>query len=297
MSQSLNLEIKQLTEKAVKDFRTKMPANNKVKGNGTFEVVATTDSLDRDGEVLSIDGWDFKNYLNNPAVVWGHDWYSKPIGAVTDITIEDGKIIMKGVFADTPAGQEVRSLYDSGILRTVSVGYFPMEKKGNVVTRKEMVELSFVTIPANPDATNTREIKAMKKVEKMLSDEESTEEEGETKVESEVPEKPEVQHVEVVLPKADDIAVPEAKGLEGKVGRVLSAKNITTIQSAITAMGNLKNQFDTTVKLLQDVVDSANPEKGNQDDDNQKAFSDEMTKSLQMIVKTTSELLRKRKNK
>ena len=32
-------------------------------GEGEFEVIATTQGLDRDGEVISVSGWDIKNYL------------------------------------------------------------------------------------------------------------------------------------------------------------------------------------------------------------------------------------------
>ena len=134
-------------------------------GSGTFEVIASTQSVDRQGEVILLEGWDLKNYMNNPVILFGHDYWSLPIGKATDVSIENGQLIVKGVFASTEFAQEVRKLYDEGILKTVSVGFIPMERQGNVITKAELLELSFVPVPANPDALSLRK---MQEVEEML---------------------------------------------------------------------------------------------------------------------------------
>lgn len=118
---------------------------------GTFEVVITTENLDRYQEVIKLDGWDTERYLANPVVLWGHD-HSRLIGMATSLEVRDGKMIAKGKFAPTEEGQEKRRLYDLGFLRATSVGFIEKEREGNLITKAELLEFSFVSVPANPYA-------------------------------------------------------------------------------------------------------------------------------------------------
>lgn len=118
---------------------------------GTFEVVITTENLDRYQEVIKLDGWDLTHYRNNPVVLWGHD-HSRLIGMATSIDIVDGKMIAKGKFAPTEEGQEKRKLYEMGFLKATSVGFIEKEREGNLITKAELLEFSFVSVPANPYA-------------------------------------------------------------------------------------------------------------------------------------------------
>lgn len=118
---------------------------------GTFEVVITTENLDRYQEVIKLDGWELEHYRKNPVVLWGHD-HGKPIGVATSIEIADGKMIAKGKFAPTPLAQEIRALYDAGIIKATSVGFIEKEREGNLITKAELLEFSFVSVPANPYA-------------------------------------------------------------------------------------------------------------------------------------------------
>jgi hypothetical protein len=43
--------------------------------NGTFRVIMTTDKKDRDGEIIKIDGWNFENFMKNPVVLYGHNYW------------------------------------------------------------------------------------------------------------------------------------------------------------------------------------------------------------------------------
>lgn len=118
---------------------------------GSFRVVGTSENLDRYEEVISIAGWDTAHYLNNPVILWGHD-HSRLIGMTTSIEIVDGKMVFNGKFAPTEEGQEKRRLYDAGFLRATSVGFIERERQGNLITKAELLELSFVSVPANPYA-------------------------------------------------------------------------------------------------------------------------------------------------
>lgn len=155
---------------------------------GTFEVVITTENLDRYEEVIKLDGWQTDHYLSNPVVLWGHD-HNHLIGKCTELKIEDGKMIAKGQFAPTEEGQEKRKLYDAGFLKATSVGFIEKEREGNLITIAELLEFSFVSVPANPYALslamekelNVNELvtKGIMFVEKEAKSEEETEEETE----------------------------------------------------------------------------------------------------------------------
>ena len=91
--------------------------------DGVFEVIITTEDTDRMGEVIQLDGWDLKNYMKNPVVLWGHDHYKMPIGICTSIERTATGLLARGKFAPGEEGQEVRQLYDLGIVRATSVGF------------------------------------------------------------------------------------------------------------------------------------------------------------------------------
>jgi phage head maturation protease len=118
---------------------------------GTFEMVITTENLDRYQEVIKMDGWDISHYMKNAVVLWGHD-HNIIVGMTTSLEIVDGKMVAKGRFAPTEAGQEKRKLYDLGFLKASSVGFIEKEREGNLITKAELIEWSFVSVPANPYA-------------------------------------------------------------------------------------------------------------------------------------------------
>ena len=135
---------------------------------GTFEVIISTDDLDRQGESVDQNGIDLTYYRMNPVVLWAHDYSSLPIGTCTDIRIEGGKTIAKGKFASmaaNPFAQQVRKLYDEGIVRATSVGFIPLEydaKNRDLITKSELLEFSFVPVPANPHALSLARLNALK---------------------------------------------------------------------------------------------------------------------------------------
>lgn len=292
ISNSIQIEIKQLTEAAVKEFREKSLTTTKVKGSGEFEVVATTESEDRDGEVILASAWDFKNYIKNPVVLWGHDWYSKPVGAVTSIQQIDGKVIVKGVFADTEAGQEIRKLYDSGILRTVSVGFLTRERRGPVITKAELVELSFIPIPSNTDAMRTEQIKALKNIEKMLKQEEKKQEEEQPNTVIEDAEKSDSNDEAKGQEPDAHVEEPNAKAVGMKVGRVLSAKNVATMKGAIAEIATLKNGLDKVSGLLQAIIDSADSDKAIKQEEEKAAKEKELVGKIRTVDQLVGDILR-----
>lgn len=126
---------------------------------GSFEVVISTDNIDRQGESIDQNGWDLAFYHTNPIVLWAHDYYALPIGVADEIKVENGRLIARGRFAAesaNPFAQQVRRLYDLKIVRATSVGFIVKESTGGKITKAELLEFSFVPVPANPFALSLR---------------------------------------------------------------------------------------------------------------------------------------------
>jgi HK97 family phage prohead protease len=133
----------------------------------TLKHIITTDRLDRDGERIRADGWNFDNYRRNPVVLYAHDWYRPPIGKnvwLKPQDVEGGKaVIAKTLYADTPDGRTIYELGRTGFMPAVSVGFLPDEWKDfdasknhglyREYLKQQLLEYSMVSIPANPDAT------------------------------------------------------------------------------------------------------------------------------------------------
>lgn len=125
--------------------------------NGTFKVIMSSGNVDRQGEIVKADGWDTTNFMKNPVVLWAHDYSALPIGIITRTYVEGNNLCGEGKFASgeaNPFAQQVRKLYDMGIVRAVSVGFIPTayDRATSTSLKQELLELSFVPVPANADA-------------------------------------------------------------------------------------------------------------------------------------------------
>lgn len=135
--------------------------------------IASTEDTDRHGEVVKQDGWDLKNFLNNPAFMLSHNYEDFPIGKVEDIRVEDNKLKFKAVFTEaTQKAKEAYQLVKEGVLNSFSVGFIPKEfdeKNRDIITKAELLEISLVAIPANPNAiVVAKSIKKNELAEEML---------------------------------------------------------------------------------------------------------------------------------
>ena len=160
----LNQEAKKQIEALAKQISEKLDKDVKP----DFRVIASTEDIDRDGEKIIVDAWDLKNYKKNPIILCCHNWYDVEdvIGRATNIKQEGKKLIIEWVFSKTnPKAKLVKDLYDEWILKTVSVGFIPREREWNTITKAELLELSFVPIPANPNALTDEQKALIKKLE------------------------------------------------------------------------------------------------------------------------------------
>jgi len=140
--------------------------------------------------------------------------------------------VIEGVFAGTEKAQIVRQLYDEGIIKTVSVGFIPKkrdEKDQKIITEAELLELSFVPVPANPNALSLQKEILEKVIEFGIMTKEEEKEEEETPVETPEAEeeKPEVKAEADVLTMLAEIstkidALPEL--IAGKVVEIMNSE-------------------------------------------------------------------------
>ena len=135
--------------------------------------IASTQNPDRDGEVIIQSGWDLANFKQNPVILAHHNYHSFPIGKATDIVVENGKLMFKMVFSKaTEEAKQAYELVKEGILNTFSVGFIPREfnpTDQNIIQRAELLEISLVSVPANPQAiVFAKGLKDNKLAEKMI---------------------------------------------------------------------------------------------------------------------------------
>ena len=129
---------------------------------GKFRMIISTPEMDRQGEIVSQEGYVLENYLKNPVVLLNHDYYNGlPVG-VTDSIVRDsdGNTIAEGRFAPTEEAQELRKYYDAGFPIAASVGFIPIDGENGTITKAELLEWSFVKVPANAGCVPADEARA-----------------------------------------------------------------------------------------------------------------------------------------
>lgn len=124
--------------------------------------IASSSVEDRQGEIVDVSGWDLSSFKAAPRLLWGHDHQKLPIGKVTKIWVQKStdRLMFKAVFQEvTEMGRAVKKLFEQGFLNTFSVGFKPIDsehdpdtKSGTRYTKQELLEISVVNVPANPQA-------------------------------------------------------------------------------------------------------------------------------------------------
>jgi len=260
--------------------------------NGTFEVIASSGKVDRLGDTIDPKGWYLKNYKKNPVMLWSHSTGGMfggtaipPVAKATKIWVDDDKELkLKGQWADTPFAQELKTLVEGGFLNAVSVGFLPLveDKKGDIemeskmyrrateketskgiydneygesFTKQELLEVSWVSVPALPQALISAKEMKLGLMTKAL--------------ESEIEQIPEDE------PEAETDTKTEDVSLE---------KRISQLEKVISSLTEIKNPKDATPK-----VDT----KGRNSFVKQKSKKSETERLLIMFDKMIETLLRK----
>lgn len=129
----------------------------------SFTFIASTGEVDRAGDVVDQQGWELARYQQNPVVLLSHQWHLPPVGKALKTWVENSRLMARVQFAPTPLGRELALLHADGYMGAVSVGFRPLEWEirrdartgfpvGLHFHRQELLEISVVSLPANPEA-------------------------------------------------------------------------------------------------------------------------------------------------
>lgn len=152
-------------------------------GPKLYKAIASTDALDRDREVLLPKGCVTEEFMKNPVMLRIHNYGHVPVGKVHSIDIQEKEISFKFEFSDTAEGKEIEDLYVKGFMNAFSVGLYPIkaqwidedgpksmelelpdgttqvfnladykEAPRRVINQWELLEISPVPVPSNPEA-------------------------------------------------------------------------------------------------------------------------------------------------
>jgi HK97 family phage prohead protease len=126
----------------------------------TRDFVLSTESPDRVGDIVKIDGLNTKNFESNPVALFMHN-HREPIGIWSNLKKVHGALIGTLNIAAKGTSRMVdfsHSMVEQGMLKAVSVSFIPTEAtrnpsgKGLIIHKSELVEVSLVTVPMNPQA-------------------------------------------------------------------------------------------------------------------------------------------------
>lgn len=195
----------------------------KAVGDRQVRVIASTATVDRSGDIVVAEGIGLARFKQNPVVLWMHN-HEKPVARCVEIGVKAGKL--EALVQFPPEGtsekaDEIYGLIKAGVVNATSVGFLPgewepLENERYYGPRKyttcELLEFSFVSVPANPDALI---------VERSL----------------------------LSAAEQIDLAARNLKAMqdqsEEKVGRTISAKNESKLRSAHETIGEVLAQVSS----------------------------------------------------
>lgn len=206
-------------------IRTITPEVRKSKDSRKVTFVASDGTRDSAGTVLNQDGWDLERFNKNGIIGYQHKVYGgwddtdNPDNVIGKghAYVEDGKLMVDIEFEPKEINELAEKVYQKilfGSLKAVSVGFLPIGKgewgKGEEAVGgkkptyyyagQQLLEVSVVNIPANPNAlkkafdAEAEEVKALREAEeKRLKDENKPDTQDEQKPETKAVDDLEIQ--------------------------------------------------------------------------------------------------------
>lgn len=165
-----------MTQTKTVDFKVK---DIGIENKRILQFVGSTAAPDRDGDILEVNGWELDNYRKNPVLLWAHDYKMPPIGRAIKVAKQNGKLVFdiqfphEGIY---PFADTVYELYKGGFMNATSVGFIgkewverddeavrdvPKWQRGRRYTKHELLELSAVPVPSNPQALQLAKAKGI----------------------------------------------------------------------------------------------------------------------------------------
>lgn len=150
--------------------RSASPAVLKFAGDGIgsrqVRAIVSTGEVDRAGDLIEQTGIKLDAFRRSPTVLWQHD-ADHPIAKALSVGIEGGKLTALVQFPEAGTSvksDEIYSLIRAGVVNSTSIGFMPLKfvpldpskpYGGLRFTSIEMLEFSFVSVPANAGALIT----------------------------------------------------------------------------------------------------------------------------------------------
>lgn len=129
---------------------TKFAASGKRRIRG----MASTNTSDRQGDIVVPNGGTWALPV---ALLWNHQ-HSIPVGWVHDIQVRGSGLWVECEFAEGIGDADrIWAMVDQGLVTSFSIGFRPLKSEpirggGQRFLSWELLEISVVAIPANPDA-------------------------------------------------------------------------------------------------------------------------------------------------
>lgn len=247
--------------------------------DGRVTIVASDETIDRSGEAIPVSSWDLSNFQKSPRLLIDHDYSVKSIvGLAENVRSENRQLLFEPLFHDiTDAARETKEMVEQGFLDTVSVGFIRNQAQDGSM-KNELLEISFVAVPCNPNA-RTLSVKDI----------------GDT----------EAKAVEAFIGKTEEPEEPKQPEPAEKAGRTISSDTRTQIENAINlleqasgALEQLLNGAEAQSTEGKDAVDGGTPKQRSSD----KGSDEEVFKQwllqrqvLRAVNTATSEALAKSK--
>ena len=162
------------------DASAKAVTPNAESSGAVLDFIASTATLDRYHEVIEPSGWRLESYRRNPVFQNAHNYgdilFTLGKALCTEVrTVSGGPALFQRIQFATevnPVARIAYGLYKGGFLNAVSVGFIPLRwedggtergaalsgghQRGTSPRRRyleqELLEVSAVAVPANPDA-------------------------------------------------------------------------------------------------------------------------------------------------
>lgn len=144
---NFGMELKELSEKDM----------SFIAYGSTFDTDLVNDRIEKGAYTGVIE--KAKRTNKYPKLLYQHN-YKDVVGVIEDLNEDDRGLLVNGRFIDTTKGRDTYTETKEGAIDSMSIGFtigeHEIDKKTNLRSIKELSELpeiSFVTYPANPEAT------------------------------------------------------------------------------------------------------------------------------------------------
>jgi hypothetical protein len=147
-------------------------AETKDLGEGRIRATVSTEARDRDGDVIRQAGWQLDHFTRHPVLLSSHNYssLSSQIGEWEDVRVRGKALQATAKYYIGEGNDEADWGYKLAQRgrAAYSVGFIPRESKplekntgGLEFLRSELLEISHVTIPSNPEALQSLSVKGV----------------------------------------------------------------------------------------------------------------------------------------